>query len=61
MSMSFGSAIEDRSVLIPVDSVVLEGDLNVPSGAEAIVLFAHGSGSSRHIPHLAGLEHILLA
>lgn len=48
MSMSFGSAIEDRSVRIPVDSVVLEGDLNVPSGAEAIVLFAHGSGSSRH-------------
>jgi pimeloyl-ACP methyl ester carboxylesterase len=29
---------------------VLEGELNVPVGAGGIVLFAHGSGSSRHSP-----------
>lgn len=30
--------------------VRLEGDLVVPAGASGIVLFAHGSGSSRHSP-----------
>jgi putative phosphoribosyl transferase len=28
----------------------LEGNLTVPTGARGIVLFAHGSGSSRHSP-----------
>jgi predicted alpha/beta-hydrolase family hydrolase len=30
--------------------VTLDGDLTVPAGAGAIVVFAHGSGSSRHSP-----------
>jgi putative phosphoribosyl transferase len=38
------------SVAVPVDHGALEGDLTVPPGAEALVLFAHGSGSSRHSP-----------
>jgi pimeloyl-ACP methyl ester carboxylesterase len=38
------------TVLIPADAVVLEGLLGVPSGALGIVLFAHGSGSSRLSP-----------
>jgi putative phosphoribosyl transferase len=29
---------------------VLSGNLNIPDGATALVLFAHGSGSSRHSP-----------
>jgi len=29
---------------------VLPGNLNIPEGAAALVLFAHGSGSSRHSP-----------
>jgi putative phosphoribosyl transferase len=29
---------------------VLSGDLNIPKDATALVLFAHGSGSSRHSP-----------
>jgi dienelactone hydrolase len=33
---------------IPAGSVTLEGDLKFPSAARGIVLFAHGSGSSRH-------------
>lgn len=37
----------DSNVLIPADSVSLEGDLQVPKGARGIVVFAHGSGSSR--------------
>ena len=37
-----------KSVHIPADSVVFEGDLGIPRGAHALVIFAHGSGSSRH-------------
>ncbi|MCI0394569.1 MAG: dienelactone hydrolase family protein [Chloroflexi bacterium] len=39
--------IEDQSVRVEADSVTLEGNLGIPQGAEGIVLFAHGSGSSR--------------
>lgn len=35
---------------IPVDGITLEGDLTIPEGAAGIVLFAHGSGSSRFSP-----------
>src|SRR5437764_10155514 len=34
-------------VQVHADGVTLEGDLIVPAGAAGIVLFAHGSGSSR--------------
>jgi putative phosphoribosyl transferase len=40
----------DRSVSIPAGAVTLEGDLRLPEGADAVVAFAHGSGSSRHSP-----------
>jgi len=43
-----GRYTEVRSVLVSTDSVKLNGDLTIPKGAEGIVLFAHGSGSSRH-------------
>jgi len=39
-----------KIVKIPADSVNLEGSLVIPEGAKAIVLFAHGSGSSRFSP-----------
>jgi putative phosphoribosyl transferase len=57
------------SVTIPVLSGVLHGDLVVPEQASAVVLFAHGSGSSRHSPrnrlvadalHRAGLATLLM-
>ena len=35
---------------IPSGSIILEGELIVPVGASGVVLFAHGSGSSRHSP-----------
>lgn len=37
-------------VLIPVERVNLLGELHLPDHATGIVLFAHGSGSSRHSP-----------
>ena len=39
-----------NEVVIPSDSVRLEGELVIPEGAAGIVLFAHGSGSSRLSP-----------
>src|SRR5712691_8883565 len=40
----------ERPVAIPAGTVTLNGDLARPVGGEGIVLFAHGSGSSRHSP-----------
>ena len=39
-----------RSVQIETASLVLEGEWHQPVGAVGLVLFAHGSGSSRHSP-----------
>jgi putative phosphoribosyl transferase len=41
---------QSEQVRIPVGQVTLDGDLMVPANARGIVLFAHGSGSSRHSP-----------
>jgi putative phosphoribosyl transferase len=38
----------EQPIQIPVGSVSLSGDLTVPDRAQGVVLFAHGSGSSRH-------------
>ena len=38
------------AVEIPVGTVVLQGDLQVPERAAGVVVFAHGSGSGRHSP-----------
>ncbi|MEF8881060.1 MAG: dienelactone hydrolase family protein [Halapricum sp.] len=40
----------ERLVDIPVDDVELEGLLEIPEGAAGLVVFAHGSGSSRKSP-----------
>ena len=57
------------SVTVPAGSVALEGTFALPVGADGIILFAHGSGSSRHSPrnryvaeelHFAGFGTLLL-
>jgi dienelactone hydrolase len=40
----------EELVRIPADGVALDGDLVLPATATGIVVFAHGSGSSRHSP-----------
>lgn len=40
----------ENTVVIPVGSIKLEGELVVPEKASGLVLFAHGSGSSRFSP-----------
>ena len=37
-------------VRIPAGNITVEGMLELPEGASGLVLFAHGSGSSRHSP-----------
>jgi putative phosphoribosyl transferase len=39
-----------NEVQIQAGRAVLSGNLDIPEGAVALVLFAHGSGSSRHSP-----------
>ncbi|MFC9229276.1 phosphoribosyltransferase family protein [Streptomyces decoyicus] len=39
-----------EELMIDAAGVRLTGDLTVPAGARAVVMFAHGSGSSRHSP-----------
>ncbi|HWC10888.1 MAG TPA: dienelactone hydrolase family protein [Acidimicrobiales bacterium] len=39
-----------RPVTIGVDGAAVHGDLVVPDGSTAVVVFAHGSGSGRHSP-----------
>lgn len=48
-SMVLDGMTYDRPVKIPIGPVMLEGDLHFGS-KQAIVVFAHGSGSSRHSP-----------
>ena len=40
--------VEEQLVRVPAGEVMLYGNLALPEGSHAIVLFAHGSGSSRH-------------
>jgi dienelactone hydrolase len=57
--------VNARAVRIAVQGGELEGDLTIPERASGIVLFAHGSGSSRHsrrnIYVARGLQHAGLA
>ena len=47
------------TVRIPVDGVTLNADLALPVDAHGIVLFAHGSGSSRHSPRNQFVARVL--
>lgn len=40
----------NATINIPAGRATLPGDLEVPDGARALVIFAHGSGSSRRSP-----------
>jgi putative phosphoribosyl transferase len=45
---SSGKSKNNSEIRIPINSITLEGNLIIPEGAKGIVVFAHGSGSSRH-------------
>lgn len=49
----------EQLVDIPADGVHLEGMLVLPPKARGLVLFAHGSGSSRHSPRNTQVARVL--
>jgi len=50
---------EERLVQITAGPVDLEGNLSMPENAAGVVLFAHGSGSSRHSPRNRYVAQVL--
>jgi len=59
MNNSVAQMVEERLVQVPAGTVTLEGNLTLPEEAQAIVLFAHGSGSSRHSPRNRYVARVL--
>jgi putative phosphoribosyl transferase len=59
MNNSVAQTAEDQLVQVPAGSVTLEGNLSLPEQSRAIVLFAHGSGSSRHSPRNRYVARVL--
>ncbi|MGN9811022.1 dienelactone hydrolase family protein [Micromonospora sp. BQ11] len=51
--------VRSREVTIPAGEVDLAADLLVPEETAGVVLFAHGSGSSRHSPRNVAVAHVL--
>jgi dienelactone hydrolase len=49
----------EREVTFPVGNAVLRGDLSIPPEAKGLVLFAHGSGSSRFSPRNRYVARVL--
>jgi dienelactone hydrolase len=51
--------VTNRNLAIPATDVALAADVVVPESAQGVVLFAHGSGSSRHSPRNRLVAHEL--
>ena len=51
--------MDERVAQIPAGSETLEGNLSIPDRARAVILFAHGSGSSRHSPRNRFVARVL--
>jgi len=49
----------DADLDIPLSDVTLRGHLHLPASPSAVVLFAHGSGSSRHSPRNQYVAEVL--
>src|SRR5258706_1367119 len=59
MATSTRPLVEDRLVQVAAGPVTLEGNLTLPEGAREVVLFAHGSGSSRLSPRNRYVARVL--
>jgi putative phosphoribosyl transferase len=55
----FDRSTGEREISIRTDHVWLEGTLSIPKNATGIVLFVHGSGSSRHSPRNRFVARVL--
>jgi putative phosphoribosyl transferase len=59
MGRNIVERIDERLVQVSIGNVTLEGNLTLPDKASGIVLFAHGTGSSRHSPRNRHVAEIL--
>jgi len=58
--MKAGATLTERtSVSVPAGEVVLNGDLSIPQNPKGMILFAHGSGSSRLSPRNRYVAEVL--
>src|SRR5215471_14582846 len=58
--MDMSSGKKNRTYQIPItSSVTLEGDVNIPGQPRSVVLFVHGSGSSRFSPRNRYVARVL--
>lgn len=55
----FDPGTQSVSLQIPAGEVTLAGNLVIPANAQGLVLFAHGSGSSRRSPRNQAVAEIL--
>lgn len=53
--------LRDDEVHVAVDDVVVAGHLTVPQRPRGVVVFAHGSGSSRHSPRNRYVADVLVS
>lgn len=51
--------IQSRSISIQLDGIILQGDLAIPKNAIGMVIFSHGSGSSRLSPRNRYVAEVL--
>jgi pimeloyl-ACP methyl ester carboxylesterase len=52
------SAVLSRPLVLDVDGITLNGDLSVPAAGDGLVIFVHGSGSTRHSPRNKAVAEI---
>lgn len=50
---------ESNEIHIPIGAIALEGTLAIPPGAKGLVIFVHGSGSSRFSPRNMFVAEVL--
>jgi pimeloyl-ACP methyl ester carboxylesterase len=51
--------VMSRPVRLDLADIALDGDLSLPTDARGLVVFAHGSGSSRHSPRNRAVADVL--
>jgi len=59
MSTSANDTLAPRPVRLDLAGVTLTADLSVPASPRGLIVFAHGSGSSRHSPRNRSVAHVL--
>jgi dienelactone hydrolase len=57
--MAAAAVEREQEVRVPVEGATLIGDLAQPVHARGVILFAHGSGSSRHSPRNREVARVL--